>query len=170
MSFAKENLDVKSFSCGNKELDEFLTTEEVQAYEAQGLGRTYLAYYEGHLVAYFTISNDSLRFEYLRKRRSFSIPSKKIVDAYPAIKIGRLATATGWQSKGVGRFIIAFVARLALETGAKSGVRLLIVESKPKSVEFYEKCGFELTYEVARERGKINRTMFLDLQSVQDLL
>ena len=151
-------------------MDDFLTTDEVQAYETQGLGRTYLAYYEGHLVAYFTVSDDSLRVEYLRKRKSFYIPSKKIVDAYPGIKIGRLATALTWQNKGVGRFVVAYIARLALESGARSGVRLLILESKPGSVDFYEKCGFELTYEVARERGRTNRTMFLDLQSIQDLL
>jgi GNAT superfamily N-acetyltransferase len=166
----KETREVKSFTCGERDLDEFLTTAEVTNYESQGLGRTYLVYYDGRLVGYFTISNDSLRIDYLKKRKSFSIPSKKIVDAYPAVKIGRLATATDWQNKGIGRYVIGYIAKMALETGTKSGVRLLILEAKPKSVGFYERCGFELTYETGRERGKVNRTMFLDLQSVDDLL
>jgi len=168
--FSKENLDVRSFTCGTKDLDEFLTTDEVRTYEEQNLGRTYLVYYEGSLVAYFTVSNDGLRVEYLKKRKSFSIPSKKIVDTYPAVKIGRLAVASAWQNRGVGRHVVAYVAKVALETGARSGVRLLILEAKPESIPFYEKCGFELTFETAREKTKVNRTMFLDLQSVQDLL
>lgn len=166
----RETRDVKAFTCGDKDLDDFLTTAEVTTYESQGLGRTYLAYYDGTLVGYFTISNDSLRIDYLRKRKSFSIPSKKIVDAYPAVKIGRLATAKEWQNKGIGRYVMGYIAKIALESGAKSGVRLLVLEAKPYSVPFYEKCGFELTFETKRERGKVNRTMFLDLQSVEDLL
>src|SRR6266545_4624989 len=168
--FAKENLDVKSFSCGHKALDDFLTTDEVKAYEEMGYGRTHLVYYSGKLVAYFTISNDSLRYEYLKKRKSFSLDSKKIVDSYPAVKIGRLATGKEWQGKGIGRFIVAYIAKLAIESGARTGVRLIIVESKPESVEFYEKCGFELTFETKREKKRINRTVFMDLQSLRPLL
>jgi GNAT superfamily N-acetyltransferase len=166
----KETLDVKSFICGTKELDDFLTTDEVKSYEEKGYGRTHLVYYLGHLVAYFTISNDSLRYDYLKKRRRFTLEPKKIVDAYPAVKIGRLATAKAWQKKGIGRYLIAYIAKIAIESGAKSGVRLLIVETKPESIEFYEKCGFELTFETKREKRKINRTMFLDLQSLRPLV
>lgn len=168
--FSKENLDVRSFTCGDRDLDEFLTTDEVRTYEEENLGRTYLVYYAGSLVAYYTVSNDGLRVEYLKKRKSFSLPSKKIVESYPAVKIGRLAVASAWQKKGVGRHIVAYIAKDALETGARTGVRLLILEAKPVSVDFYEKCGFELTFETERERKKENRTMFLDLQSLQDLL
>ena len=166
----KETLDVRSFTCGDEDLDDFLTTEEVRTYEAQGLGRTYLAYYEGKLVGYFTISNDGLRYEYLRKTRSFSRSTEKIVDSYPAIKIGRLAAAKEWQNKGIGRNLIVFIAKLAIESGARSGVRLLIVEAKPSSIRFYERCGFELTSETRRERGRRNRTMFLDLGGLTSLL
>jgi len=166
----KENQDVKNFTCGNRDLDEFLTTAEVMRYEAQGFGWTYLVYYQGGLVAYFTICNDGLRVEYLRKTRSFSKSAEKIVDSFPAVKIGRLATAKGWQNQGIGRNIVVYIAKLALESGAKSGVRLLIVEAKRESIPFYEKCGFELTFETARERRKENRTMFLDLQGLRPLL
>ncbi len=163
----KETLAVKSFTCGTKALDDFLTTEEVTTYEKKGFGRTHLVYYLGKLVAYFTISNDGLRYEYLKKRKTLSLEPKKIVDSYPAIKIGRLATAKEWQKKGIGRYLIAYIAKLSIETGARTGVRLLIVESKPESVEFYEKCGFELTFLVNREKKRSNRTMFLDLQSLR---
>jgi len=166
----KENQDVLRFTCGNRDLDEFLTTEEVKRYEVQGLGKTYLVYLEGHLVAYFTVCNDSLRVEYLKKTKSFSKSAELIVDSYPAVKIGRLATAMEWQRRGIGRAVVAYIARAALESGARFGVRLLIVEAKPESITFYERCGFELTFETARERGRKNRTMFLDLQDLRSLL
>jgi len=166
----KENQDVLRFTCGNRDLDEFLTTEEVRRYEVQGLGRTYLVYLHGNLVAYFTVCNDSLRVEYLRKTKSFSKSAELIVDSYPAVKIGRLATAKDWQRRGIGRAVVAYIAKAALESGARFGVRLLIVEAKPESIAFYERCGFELTYETARERGRRNRTMFLDLQDLRTLL
>ena len=166
----RENQDVKRFTCGNPDLDEFLTTEEVKDYDAHGLGKTSLVYLQDNLVAYFTVSNDSLRVEYLKKTRSFSKTAKLMVDSYPAVKIGRLAIAKDWQRKGIGRAIVAYIAKAALESGTRFGVRLLIVEAKPESIAFYEKCGFELTYETRRERGRSNRTMFLDLQSLQDLL
>lgn len=166
----KENQDVKGFTCGNKDLDEFLTTEQVRNYEDEGLGRTFLVYLRDKLVAYYTVCNDSLRVEYLKRTRSFSKPARLIVEAYPAVKIGRLATAEEWQGRGIGRAVVAYIARTALESGSQFGVRLLVVEAKPESIPFYEKCGFELTFETARQRGRRNRTMFLDLQSLQGLL
>jgi GNAT superfamily N-acetyltransferase len=166
----KENQDVKRFTCGNRDLDEFLTTDEVKRYESQGLGRTYLVYLKSELVAYFTVCNDSLRVEYLRRTRSFSRSAELMVDSYPAVKIGRLATAKGWQGRGIGKAVVAYIAKSAIESGSRFGVRLLIVEAKPESIPFYERCGFELTFETARERRRKNRTMFLDLQDLRSLL
>jgi len=57
-----------------------------------------------------------------------------------------------------------------MEIGARTGVRLLIREAKPDSVEFYRKCGFELTTMTRREKRKMNRTMFMDLQPLRPLL
>jgi len=166
----KDNQDVKMFTCGNSDLDEFLTTEEVKKYEAQGLGKTYLVYLQNHLVAYFTVCNDSLRVEYLKKTKSFSKSAELMVDSYPAVKMGRLATAKEWQRRGIGRVVVAYIAKAALESSAKFGVRLLIVEAEPESIAFYQKCGFELTFETARERRRKHRTMFLDLQDLRSLL
>lgn len=42
--FSVENADVKSFNCGNQDLDDFLTTDEVALYEKERLGKTFLAY------------------------------------------------------------------------------------------------------------------------------
>jgi len=163
-----ETRNVQSFDCGNKDLNDFLCTEEVKRYEDEGLGRTYLAYYRGSLVAYFTVSFDSLRVEYLKTVKSFSKLAEMKLEALPAVKIGRLATDRQFQNMGIGRLLIKYIAGMALEMGGKMGVRVLVLQAKPESIPFYEKCGFQLTREVKRERGRRNRTMFLDLYHVAE--
>lgn len=164
-----ETRKVQSFDCGNKDLNDFLNTEEVAKYEKEGLGRTYLVYYDGELVAYFTVSFDSLRVEYLQTVKSFSELAEMRLEALPAVKIGRLAVDTNHQSLGIGRMLVRYIAGMALEMGGKMGVRLLVLQAKPESIPFYEKCGFKLTYETKRERGRLNRTMFLDLFGIQGI-
>lgn len=161
----KENLAVKSFDCGNRDLNDFLCTSEVSKYEKENLGKTYLAYHRGKLVAYFTISWDGLRVEYLKSVKSFSRFGEMKVETIPAIKIGRLATDKRWQGKGIGRHIVRYIAGMALES--QGAARLLILQTKPESVEFYRKLGFQFAYETKRERGRINRTMFIDLQDIR---
>lgn len=155
---------VKSFDCGNKDLNDFLCTEEVTRYSELGLGATYLVFYHGDLVAYFTVSSDSLRVEYLKTVKSFTEIAEMRLEAIPAIKIGRLATHIKHQNMGIGRSLIKYIAGMGLE--GRIGVRLLIVQAKPESVSFYEKCGFQLTCETKREKGRRNRTMFLDLHGL----
>jgi GNAT superfamily N-acetyltransferase len=158
-----ETRDVRSFDCGNKDLNDFLCTKEVSDYTKEGLGKTYLVYYqdEGHLIAYFTVCMDSLRVEYLKTVKSFSKFPSMNIEAVPGVKIGRLAVDLGYQRRGVGGHIIRYVTGMALETGLAA--RLLIVQTKPESGEFYQKFGFAFVTETRRERGRINRTMFLDL-------
>jgi GNAT superfamily N-acetyltransferase len=165
-----ETQRVKGFTCGNKELDDFPNTKEVQEFDEAGLGKTYLVFYDGELIAYYTITNDGLRAEYLKTVKSFSKTAEEKVDAFPAVKIGRLAVAKEWQSRGVGRHLLGDIVAEALFQGQRSGVRLLILEAKPEAIPFYEKCGFKLTRETKRERNRANRTMFLDLQALGDFL
>jgi len=160
---------VVGFRCGDDALDKFLTTHEVVAFEEAGLGRTYLTFYDGILVAYHTLSNDSLRIEYLRTVKAFDRAVDEEMGVFPGIKIGRLAVARAWQNRGVGRHLISLIVSEALQQGQRSGVRLLILEAMPEAVAFYEKCGFRLTKQTRRERGKRNRTMFLDLRPLEDL-
>ncbi len=162
-----ETRKVETFDCGDSNLNDFLCTEEVSRYERENLGRTYLAYYQGDLVGYFTVSSDGLRIEYLRTVKSFSKLARMKLETIPALKIGRLAVDRRYQNKGIGRLLIKHIAGMALEIGRGTGIRLLILQAKPGSIEFYEKCGFQLTFEVKREKGRRNRTMFLDLYKIE---
>jgi len=53
--------------------------------------------------------------------------------------------------------------------GKGGSMHLIDLEAKKESIAFYEKCGFVLTKETRRERNKLNRTMFLDLQALDAL-
>jgi GNAT superfamily N-acetyltransferase len=165
----KETQRVRDFCCGAPDLDEFLNTDEVEEYDNEGLGRTMLVYRNGDLVAYFTISSEGLRIEYLRTWKSFSRMSEMRMESIPAVKIGRLAVSRAWQKKGVGRALIDHIAGMALVMGQQFGVRLLLVESKKSAEPFYIKCGFELTVPTRRQRSRANRTMFFDLAKIKDV-
>jgi predicted GNAT family N-acyltransferase len=160
----RENADVRAFDCGNRDLNDFLTTEEVARYEAEKLGNTYLVYWqpEGHLAGYFTISSESLRFEYFRGVKSFSIPGEIRVTAIPGIKIGRLATNNAFKHRDVGSNMLRYIAGLALRNPAAA--RVLFLEAYPESVDFYRKFDF-VTIEHQKLRNRRNRMMIFDLKA-----
>lgn len=163
----RERGQVRRFTCGQPELDSFLNTQEVEEYERENLGRTTLVYYNGEFVAYYTISSDGLRLEYIRAKKvpkSHVKKGKELVETIPSLKIGRLAVGSDHQNMGIGRLLIRRIAAIALS--GDSAVRLVIVNSKPGSIDFYESCGFKLTREIGHEKGRRERTMYLDLLAV----
>ncbi len=160
----RRGANVPAFKSRSQDLDEFIQGAEVDDYESEGLGRTYLVYLESELVAYFTVCNDGLRYEYLQRTKSFSKIPLTVVGTIPAIKIGRLATDHRFERRGIGRTLIKYIAGLA--QASPTAVRLLILESKIDSQDFYSRCGFYFARAVARERGRRHRTMILDLQEI----
>ena len=163
----REGQPVGPFDCGNADLNHFLTTEEVVWYERERVGRTYLVLFKGDLAAYFTVSQGGLRTEYLKSWRSFSRMAEMRLEAIPALTIGRLAVDRRYQGRGIGRILVRYIAGMALEAQGKIAVRLIVLQAKPESIDFYRKCGFELTVETKREKRRVNRTMFLDLAALE---
>lgn len=159
--FSVENQEIKTFTCGNKDLDEFLTTTEVEYYEKQNLGKTYLGYYNHELVAYFTISMSSLAREYETKLSKTGFIWKP--EEIPALKIGRLAVAEEHQNKGFGRIIMKYIVGKAVSVGAGMGCRLLVVQAKPEAKDFYTKFGFDYVTQTKKEKKRRSSTMYFDL-------
>lgn len=161
---------VREFDSGNPDLDSFLCTEEVAEYDRQNLGRTILVYYEGDLVGFFTVCVDGLALDYVvskKTAKSFVKLGDATVDRIPSIKIGRLAVDRKYQNKGIGRYIVKRIVGYSLDVSDQFAVRLIIVESKRQSIDFYLKCGFQLTVETKGQRKRRNRTLFFDLDSVR---
>jgi GNAT superfamily N-acetyltransferase len=167
--FKEKGHRLAQFDSGEPELDKFLTTEEVEEYERDKLGSTTLVYYQGELVAFYTIGTDSLRLEYIDEKKLSGAHWKRgrqAIESIPSLKVGRLATDGPWQGKGIGRILIRRIGAIAYTL--QPAVRLLTVNSKPKSVDFYLKCGFEFACPVKRERRRDNKTMWLDLFGILD--
>lgn len=171
--FRTNSLAVKSFDCGNKDLNDFLCTDEVGKYESEYLGKTTLVYYDGELIAYYTVSNDLLRKEYLQTFRSFTKLGEYRLEGIPAITIGRLAVDKKWQNRGIGRTIIQRIAMYALDTSKYSGTRLLLVQSKQEAFDFYKALGFDFVADTRREKQRFKargtRTMFFDIKALSYL-
>ncbi len=167
--FKEKGRRVKEFDSGEPELDRFLTSEEVEEYEQDRLGATTLVYYQGDLVAFYTIGTDSLRLEYIDEKRLSGKHWKeghRVIESLPSLKIGRLATDRRYQNQGIGRLLVRRIGAIAYTL--PTAVRLLTVNSKPTSVDFYLKCGFEFARLTKPERRRENRTMYLDVFGIID--
>ncbi len=130
-----------------------------------------MVYCKGCLVGFFTLNNDSLELKYVNaKKMSGRIKrkQKEVIESIPAIKIGRFAVHGRLQRRGIGQFMMRHIIGLALSSEAVA-VRLLILEAYPSSQPFYQRLGFQFTEEKKRERGRRNRTMFLDLEALKDI-
>jgi GNAT superfamily N-acetyltransferase len=160
----RENADVRAFDCGNKDLNEFLTTEQVRNYESYLLGKTYLVYWQegGRLVAYFTVSSQSLRIEHFRAVKSFSIPGEIRVNAIPGVMIGRLAVQKDLRRRDIGSHVLKFIAGHVLD--AHAAARILFLEAYKESIEFYQSFHFEFVDRV-KPTPRGNRLMYYDLMN-----
>lgn len=66
-------------------------------------------------------------------------------EAFPAVKIARLAIDKNLQGKGYGKMILGWcVNHIKLTVMANVGCRFLVVDAKRNSVPFYQKSGFTL--------------------------
>jgi len=88
---------------------------------------TYVAKYIDDVVAFFSVSNDSIIKANVprggRDRMFKEIPPPKRYSSTPAVKIGRLATASNWCKKGIGTQILDAIKYL-LHMGIKQVVDL----------------------------------------------
>jgi len=76
--------DLSGFNCGDEDLNEFLKKDSLEQMAKQ-LNVTYLCKYNNKIIAFFTLSSDSIKI---------NRDDKHIVginySEYPALKLGRL--------------------------------------------------------------------------------
>lgn len=155
---------LKSFSCGHADLESFLTDDALDLQE-QGMARTYIyvtsaigtapaivgsgiKFGEGVVVGdivvtgYVSLLTDAVELQ-TRERSKLALPSQG-VPVVPAVKIGRLAVMSARQrgEARVGTALVRHAHQLAYSLSGTVGCRLLTVDAKHGSVEFYEKLGF----------------------------
>lgn len=87
---------------------------------------------------------------------------------YPAIRVARLLVDVRHRGNRYGEKLIAHAFMIAVNLIAPQiGCRFFVVDAKPKSVAFYERCGFKRFRQVRKtERVDGAVVMFLDLNDV----
>lgn len=138
------------FSCGHQDIDDFFINESL-AYSHQLIGKTYCFTLDEDpkiIVCAFTVSNDSIKTEYLPNSRAkkvkSSIPREKHMKSYPAVLVGRLGVNKELSNKGIGSELMDFIKGWFIEPNNKTGCRYLVVDSynEQKAISYYERNGF----------------------------
>lgn len=176
-SFTYEELDfasfhnsarVRDFCCGDKDLDDFLNTEEVAEYERERFGKTWLVFIQGDVVAYYTVAPGSLHTDHIKVgQKSFQTKRNVKIEEYPALKLGRFAVRQDLQRKGLGTLLMDHIKGLALTW--EFPCRLIILNAaSDDAIKFYHSCGFVLS-KAHRQRNRIQKIMFYDLEVIRDI-
>ncbi|MDI1480539.1 GNAT family N-acetyltransferase [Polyangium sp. y55x31] len=155
--------DAQGFSCGDSDLDEFLLVEALRL-QARHIVRTYVAYYEGELVGFISLMNDSVTLE--TKERKLLALGHHDHPVIPALKIARLGVSASFRNthRGCGEALVRFAWAIALESSERVGCRLLTVDAYEASVPFYERLGF-MRNRAKEYRERTNTSMRLDVHA-----
>lgn len=153
------------FDCGDDDLNEFFF-EDSKDNCRELMAVTYAWRLQGRIIAFFSVSNDSITKQDVGNSNSLFnrfrriLPNRKRYKTLPSVKIGRLAVHKDFQSNGYGRHIMDFI-KIWFVTGNKTGCRFIIVDALKEAVSFYEKNGFlPLDGDKENERTQL---MFFDL-------
>ncbi len=131
--------DLASFQCTDADLRGFLVDDAVRL-EAQGVTRVYVAASGATVLAYIAVLADVVVLKSSEKKKlTLAHDDPKGV---PALKIGRLATHTAHQGRGLGTTLCRHAFQKAMEVRQHAACRLLTVDAYDTAVTFYEKLGF----------------------------
>lgn len=163
---------VKSFDCGDKDLNEFII-DEAPFYRKALLAVTYVleSTENGETLAYFSLANDRVslsdfenkaEFNRFRKKR---FVNEKRIKSYPAAKLCRLAVSLSVREMRLGSYLIDFIKAFFLLDN-KTGCRFVTVDAYRSAIPFYEKNGFVPL--VAEDDGGMTRLLYFDLADYQE--
>ena len=156
--------DRGDFSCGQPDLDRFFEHYAGQNQFKLHLATTYVAVVAGRVVGFATVASTSLeRMKHPSARLRKRLPDYPL----PALRLARLGVDARAQGHGVGRALLCFVLRLAVEERDRVGCVGVVTDAKPDAVEFYRGLGFQ-TLAGVREGalGGVATPMFLGIDEV----
>lgn len=142
------------FDCGHTDLNDFFV-DDSQNYSKELLGKSYCFLLDKNpkiVVCAFTISNDSIKANFLpnnrKKKVSKKIPRQKQFRSYPAVLIGRLGVNVEYKRNGVGRELMDFIKSWFIDTNNKTGCRFIVVDSYNEEIPiaYYTRNEFEFLF------------------------
>ena len=142
------------FDCGHTDLNDFFANDS-QNYSSQLLGKSYCFLLDANpkeIVCAFTISNDSIKTNFLpnnrKKKVNKEIPRVKQFRSYPAVLIGRLGVSDKFKKNGIGRELMDFIKSWFVDPENKTGCRFVVVDSYNEEIPlaYYQRNDFEFLF------------------------
>ena len=156
-----------AFDCLDEDLNSSLMHDAI-SYAEKKLAYTFILQDQGNIIGYYSLLNDKISRQDVanaiwRKVKKL-FPHGKHFSSYPAVKIGRLAIASRYKGKGIGRNLIKIIKMTLSETQTISAFRFLTVDAYLSATAFYEKNGFRMM--VADDDDRHTRLMFFDMMEL----
>ena len=130
---------VESFTCGQAELDRFLTRHALQAQQSNS-SQTYVALSGSDVVGFYTLVVGQVEHADAPPRVTKGMPRYPI----PVLVLARLAIHTAMQGRGLGSGLLLDAMSRTLQVADLAGVRTLLVHAKDdRAADFYRHFGFE---------------------------
>jgi GNAT superfamily N-acetyltransferase len=143
-----EKQPIVDFDCGDEDLNDFFNREAIE-YRRQMLAHTCFFTHRATkaVVSAFSYCASSIKMSDLsgshRKKVKEYVPREKTLRAYPAILIGRLGVASGFNGQGLGSQLMVFVKSYCLAQFSHFARFLLLdAYNKPEVLRFYQKNDF----------------------------
>ncbi len=163
---------IKSFNCGDSDLNDFLLNEAAP-YRKALLAVTYIFEEKNtkQVAAFFSLANDRVslsdfenktEFNRFRKRR---FVNEKRLRSYPAAKLCRLGVDETLKGHSIGTLLLDFIKSFFVVDN-KTGCRFLTVDAYADAVPFYLKNGFVPLNE--DDKDDDTRLLYFDLNDVSE--
>lgn len=131
--------DTSAFACGEPMLDQWLVRRALPN-QVTGASRTFVILLDSAVVAYYSLSANSVELEAAPGRFRRNMP-----DPIPVVLLGRLAVDLAWQQRGLGRAMMWDAARRVAQAADVIGIRGILVHAMNESARaFYQALGFEV--------------------------
>lgn len=130
--------DRTAFCSGDIDLDRFFQRFAGQNQFRHHIGTTYVAVVGARIVGYATVSAGEMSAESLPRPLRRRLPSYPL----PVLRLARRAVDESLQGRGIGNLLLRAMLILALEIRDRVGCVGVVVDSKPASVDCYQKLGF----------------------------
>lgn len=169
----KRKETVKSFDCGDADLNDFILKESA-LYRQALLAVSYIVESKKDssvVSAYFSLANDRVsltdftnKTEFNRFRKHRFVNEKRL-KSYPAVKICRLGVSSSMKGMHLGSFLLNFIKSYFVVNN-KTGCRFLTVDAYADAIPFYQKNGFVLLND--EDADADTRLLYFDLETIVD--
>lgn len=150
-----ENTNLNQFNCKINDLAEFLK-EDALKQNSYMMNTTYVVSYKNKVIAFYTVSVDTIPRKNLPKKYKKMFKDKNIFyNSYPALKLGRLGVDRNYDNKGLGSFLLKKVITLGIKLSKEVGLRFVSIDAYIGAYKFYEKNYCEHIFNEDKIKNKL---------------